>query len=144
MSMMMMVMVTQHIPTMTKTHPGGNLSVMNKVGICRCQSLIPVSMPKSNVPTGQPQSAQAVYAVIKIKLFWIYCIFGQLLHILSQMVGHISLQQGIGVDMKIQNTNITTEFMNKLKIEQWRRGSADKEHFTEVQKQSKSKTNIKN
>ena len=48
--------------------------------------------------------------------------------------------------MNIQNTNITTEFeiMNKLKIAQWRRGSADKEHFTEVQKQSKSKTNIKN
>ena len=46
--------------------------------------------------------------------------------------------------MKIQNTNITTELMNKLKIAQWRRGSADKEHFTEAQKQSKSKTNIKN
>ena len=75
-----------------------------------------------------------------------YCIFGQLLHILSQIVGHISQQQGIGIDMKIQNTNITTEFeiMNKLKIAQWRRGSADKKHFTEAQKQSKSKTNIKN
>ena len=33
--MVMMMMVTQHIPTMTKTHHGGNLSVMNKVGICR-------------------------------------------------------------------------------------------------------------
>ena len=32
---MMMMMVTQQIPTMTKTHHGGNLSVMNMVGICR-------------------------------------------------------------------------------------------------------------
>ena len=33
--MMMMTMACQQIPTMTKTHHGGNLSVMNMVGICR-------------------------------------------------------------------------------------------------------------
>ena len=33
------VMVTQHIPTstMTKSHHGGELSVMMKVGMCQCQ-----------------------------------------------------------------------------------------------------------
>ena len=31
------VMVTQHIPTMTKSHQGGELSVMMKVGMCQCQ-----------------------------------------------------------------------------------------------------------
>ena len=30
-------MVTQHIPTMTKSHHGGEMSVMMKVGICQCQ-----------------------------------------------------------------------------------------------------------
>ena len=35
MMMVMMMMITQQIPTMTKTHHGGNLSVMNMVGICR-------------------------------------------------------------------------------------------------------------
>ena len=30
--------VTQHIPTMTKSHHGGNMSVMIKVGICQCQN----------------------------------------------------------------------------------------------------------
>ena len=33
--MTMMMVVTQLIPTMTKNHHGGNLSVMNMVGICR-------------------------------------------------------------------------------------------------------------
>ena len=32
---MIIMMVTQQIPTMTKTHQGGNLSVMNMVGICQ-------------------------------------------------------------------------------------------------------------
>ena len=31
------IMVTQHIPTMTKSHHGGELSVMMKVGMCQCQ-----------------------------------------------------------------------------------------------------------
>ena len=35
---MMMMMVTQHIPTMTKSHHGGNMSVMIKVGMCQCQN----------------------------------------------------------------------------------------------------------
>ena len=30
-------MVTQHIPTMTKSHHGGEMSVMIKVGMCQCQ-----------------------------------------------------------------------------------------------------------
>ena len=38
MMMTMMTMITQQIPTMTKTHHGGNLSVMNMVGICRWQN----------------------------------------------------------------------------------------------------------
>ena len=29
------IMVTQHIPTMTKSHHGGEMSVMMKVGICQ-------------------------------------------------------------------------------------------------------------
>ena len=36
--MIVMMMVTQQIPTMTKTHHGGNLSVMNMVGICQWQN----------------------------------------------------------------------------------------------------------
>ena len=36
--MIMIILVTQQIPTMTKTHHGGNLSVMNMVGICRWQN----------------------------------------------------------------------------------------------------------
>ena len=35
--MTLMTMVTQHIPTMTKSHHGGELSVMMKVGMCQCQ-----------------------------------------------------------------------------------------------------------
>ena len=35
--MMMMMTVTQHIPTMTKSHHGGEMSVMMKVGMCQCQ-----------------------------------------------------------------------------------------------------------
>ena len=35
MMMMMMTEVTQHIPTMTKSHHGGEMSVMIKVGICQ-------------------------------------------------------------------------------------------------------------
>ena len=33
----MIVMVTQHIPNMTKSHHGGEVSVMKKVGMCQCQ-----------------------------------------------------------------------------------------------------------
>ena len=36
-AVMMMMMVTQHIPTMTKSHHGGKMSVMMKVGMCQCQ-----------------------------------------------------------------------------------------------------------
>ena len=32
------IMVTQHIPTMTKSHHGGKMSVMIKVGICQWQN----------------------------------------------------------------------------------------------------------
>ena len=32
---MMVTMVPQHIPTMTKSHHGGEMSVMIKVGICQ-------------------------------------------------------------------------------------------------------------
>ena len=32
------VMVTQHIPAMTKSHHGGNMSVMIKMGMCQCQN----------------------------------------------------------------------------------------------------------
>ena len=35
--MVMVIAVTQHIPTMTKSHHGGEMSVMMKVGICQCQ-----------------------------------------------------------------------------------------------------------
>ena len=35
--MIMVIMVTQHIPTMTKSHHGEELSVMMKVGMCQCQ-----------------------------------------------------------------------------------------------------------
>ena len=31
------IMDTQHIPTMTKSHHGGEMSVMMKVGMCQCQ-----------------------------------------------------------------------------------------------------------
>ena len=31
-------MVTQHIPTMTKSHHGGEMSIMIKVGMCHCQN----------------------------------------------------------------------------------------------------------
>ena len=31
------IMDTQHIPTMTKSHHGGEVSVMMKVGMCQCQ-----------------------------------------------------------------------------------------------------------
>ena len=33
----MMMTVTQHIPTMTKSHHGREMSVMIKVGMCQCQ-----------------------------------------------------------------------------------------------------------
>ena len=36
--MMMMIMAFQHVNTVTKTHHDGNLSVMNKVGICPWQN----------------------------------------------------------------------------------------------------------
>ena len=35
--MMMMMMAFRHIPTMTKSHHGGEMSVMIKVGMCQCQ-----------------------------------------------------------------------------------------------------------
>ena len=31
------VMACRHIPTMTKSHHGGEMSVMIKVGMCQCQ-----------------------------------------------------------------------------------------------------------
>ena len=34
---LVIIMVTQHIPTMTKSHHGGNMSVMIK-GMCQCQN----------------------------------------------------------------------------------------------------------
>ena len=33
--MNMMMMACRHIPTMTKSHHGGNMSVMIKVGMCQ-------------------------------------------------------------------------------------------------------------
>ena len=36
-SMDVMMMACRHIPTMTKSHHGGEMSVMIKVGICQCQ-----------------------------------------------------------------------------------------------------------
>ena len=33
----MLVMVTQHIPTMTKSHNGGKMSATMKMGMCQCQ-----------------------------------------------------------------------------------------------------------
>ena len=33
-----MMMVSQHVSTMTKSHHGGNMSVMIKVGMCQCQN----------------------------------------------------------------------------------------------------------
>ena len=35
---MVMMMACRHIPTMTKSHHGGNMSVMIKVGMCHCQN----------------------------------------------------------------------------------------------------------
>ena len=34
---MMMMMACRHFPTMTKSHHGGEMSVMIKVGMCQCQ-----------------------------------------------------------------------------------------------------------
>ena len=34
--MVMMMMACRHIPNMTKSHHGGNKSVMIKVGMCQC------------------------------------------------------------------------------------------------------------
>ena len=31
------IMACRHIPTMTKSHHGGEMSVMIKVGMCQCQ-----------------------------------------------------------------------------------------------------------
>ena len=36
---MMMMMACRHIPTMTKSHHDGEMSVMIKVGMCQCQIL---------------------------------------------------------------------------------------------------------
>ena len=38
MMMTMMMLACRHIPTMTKSHHGGNMSVMIKVGMCHCQN----------------------------------------------------------------------------------------------------------
>ena len=38
MMMMVTMMACRHIPTMTKSHHGGNMSVMIKVGMCQCQN----------------------------------------------------------------------------------------------------------
>ena len=35
--MMIMMVACRHIPTMTKCHHGGEMSVMIKVGMCQCQ-----------------------------------------------------------------------------------------------------------
>ena len=35
--MMMIAVYTQHIPTMTKSHHSGEMSVMMKVVMCQCQ-----------------------------------------------------------------------------------------------------------
>ena len=45
----MMMMACQHIPTMTKSHHGGEMSVMIKVGMCQCQ--IPTIHDKLQLPT---------------------------------------------------------------------------------------------
>ena len=37
MMIVMMIVVTQHIPTITKSHHGGEMLVMMKVGMCQCQ-----------------------------------------------------------------------------------------------------------
>ena len=37
MMVMMMMRACRHIPTMTKSHHGGEMSVMIKVGMCQCQ-----------------------------------------------------------------------------------------------------------
>ena len=34
----MKTVACRHIPTMTKSHHGGNMSVMIKVGMCHCQN----------------------------------------------------------------------------------------------------------
>ena len=34
----LIVMACRHIPTMTKSHHGGNVSVMIKLGMCQCQN----------------------------------------------------------------------------------------------------------
>ena len=34
---MMKTMACRHIPTMTKSHHGGEMAVMIKVGMCQCQ-----------------------------------------------------------------------------------------------------------
>ena len=44
MVMVMMTMACRHIPTMTKSHHGGEMSVMIKVGMCQCQ--IPITHDK--------------------------------------------------------------------------------------------------
>ena len=37
MMMTMIMMACRHIPTMTKSHHGGEMSVLIKVGMCQCQ-----------------------------------------------------------------------------------------------------------
>ena len=36
--MNVLISACRHIPTMTKSHHGGNMSVMIKVGMCQCQN----------------------------------------------------------------------------------------------------------
>ena len=36
-TVIIIVMACRHIPTMTKSHNGGEISVMIKVGMCQCQ-----------------------------------------------------------------------------------------------------------
>ena len=36
-AIVMLMMACRHIPTMTKSHHGGEMSVMIKVGMCQCQ-----------------------------------------------------------------------------------------------------------
>ena len=48
-------MVTQHIPTMTKSHHGGEMSVMIKVGMCQCQ-----------IPTIHDKLQQSALVVVQL------------------------------------------------------------------------------
>ena len=69
MSIIMIMMVTQQIPTMTKTHHGGNLSVMNMVGICRWQNPT-IDNDDDEVRLGVSWSTQTYESLKKVQLGW--------------------------------------------------------------------------